>query len=119
MAGERLADGDLGVAAVIAPGGIVVVDALFHGIVDHLVDRALVDLGVVAAYDRQTHGAHAERRELEPLEILVQHVSSFPPWLARATAGDAVASRLPTASGRLGNRRVCHAGPNVLTRQAA
>ena len=73
VARQRRAHGELGVAAMIAPCRIVVVDALLHGVIDHLVHGILIDPRVVAVHDRQAHGAKAERGELQVLELLVQH----------------------------------------------
>ena len=95
MAGERGTHRDLGIAAMIAPRGVEVVDALLQRVVDHLVDRGLVDLGVIAVDNRQAHRAKAERGQLHALKVLVQHL--FSPLYActtRKTAAHGAALRV-------------------------
>ena len=77
VAGQRPPEDALGVAAVIAPGGVIVVDAVLVGVVDHLEGRCLVDGRVVAIDDRQAHGTEPEGGELEVLEVVVLHGDPF------------------------------------------
>ena len=57
--GQRPAHHQLGVAVVIAIGGVVVVDPVGHGVVHHGLGGGLVDAGVVPVQDGQAHAAHA------------------------------------------------------------
>ena len=74
IAGKRLTHGDFRVATVIAPGGIIVIHAMLHGVVHHFLRRLLIDFRVVAVQNGQAHRAHAERRQLQILKIPVNHV---------------------------------------------
>ena len=79
MSGQGPAQDQLRVAAVVAPGGVVVVDAVGHGVVHHLRRGVLVHPGIVAADDRQAHAAHAQSGQLQILKVPVDHCnhSSF------------------------------------------
>ena len=59
---QSLAKDNLRLAAVIAPSGIVVVDAVRHRIADHLSGGLFIHFRVVAVQHRQSHTAHAQRR---------------------------------------------------------
>ena len=63
---------------MIAPCRIVVVDAAFHGDIDHLERGLLIDDGIVAIDYRQSHRAESENGEALALKIPVKHVR-FPP----------------------------------------
>ena len=78
MACERTADHQLGVAAVVAPRGVEVVDAVLERVVDHRRGGGLVDGVVVAVDHRQAHAAHGVQRQLLILEIAILH--RLPPW---------------------------------------
>ena len=71
--GQSLAQRQLGVAAVVAPGGVVVVHAAGHGLVHHLKGGRLVHLGVVPVNDGQAHAAHAQGGQLQILKLFVDH----------------------------------------------
>ncbi len=60
---QRLAHHQLGIAVVIAPGGVEVVDPMGQGIVHHLLGGGGVYLRVVAVNSWQAHGPHAKGRE--------------------------------------------------------
>lgn len=62
--GQRASHGKLRLSAVVAPGGVVIVDAALHGAGDHFVDQLLIHARIVAVDHGQPHGAHAERRKL-------------------------------------------------------
>ena len=64
MSGQGPAQDQLRVAAVVAPGGVVIVDSALHGAGDHFVDQLLIHARIVAVDHGQPHGAHAERRKL-------------------------------------------------------
>ena len=64
----------LGVAVVVAPGGVVIVDALLHGIGHHGLHLRFVDMLRFAVQQGQPHAAHAQGGELQPLKVLVDHV---------------------------------------------
>ncbi len=72
--GKGPAQGQLGLAAVVAPGGVIVVDAMLHGVVHHLLSGGLVDLGVFPLQHRQTHGAQAQSGQPDVLKLLVDHI---------------------------------------------
>ena len=72
--GERLADGDLALAAVVAPGGVEIVDAVLDAVFRHLGDGGEVDVVDGALGVGQAHAAHAEVGELHALEIAVYHM---------------------------------------------
>ena len=57
---QRPAHHQLRIAGMVAPGGIVVVDAVGHGAVHHRGGGRFVDFGVVPIHDGQPHGAHPE-----------------------------------------------------------
>ena len=80
VGGQRLADGQLRVAAVVAPGSIVVVDAVRHGVGYHLLHRRLVYLVVLPIHHRQTHAAHAQGGQLQILKCFIDH-GLFHPFL--------------------------------------
>ncbi len=70
---------ELGIAVVVAPCGVVVVDACLHSPGDHAGGFVLVDNADVAADGGQTHTAKAQGGQLQVLELLVDHgLSSFP-----------------------------------------
>ncbi len=71
--GERLAHDGLGVAAVVAPCGIVVVYPLFHRLVDERVDLLLNGFRIVAVRDRKAHRAECELGDPVPFEIGIYH----------------------------------------------
>ena len=72
--GQGAAHRQLGLAAVVAPGGVVVVDAVLHGVVHHLLSGGLVDLSVLPLQHRQAHGAQAQGGQPDVLKLLVDHV---------------------------------------------
>ena len=76
VAGKGAAHHALRIAPVVAPCGVEVVDAMLHGVVDHLEHSGFVDLVVIAVDDRQAHGAEPERGQLFILEIGIQHGDS-------------------------------------------
>ncbi len=63
----------LRLSAVIAPGGVVVVDPVFHGKGHHFGRGPLVDAGIIPLYHRQAHGPHAQSGKLQSLKILLVH----------------------------------------------
>ena len=78
--GERATEHLLGMSAVIAPGGVVVVDALLHGVVDHGSSYRFVDGVVVAIYHGQTHGAKTKAGQLQILKVAINHERSPLLW---------------------------------------
>ena len=90
MARKRLAHHQFGISAVIAPGGVEVVDAVRKGIVHHGKRRRLVDLRVVSIRHGQAHAAKAEGGELHILKIPVDHgnTSLFAASKAQYTRGN-------------------------------
>ena len=74
---QRPAHDQLGVLPMIAPCGVVVVDAVLHGGIHHPERGVPVDPAVVAADHRQAHRAEAQRGELYSLKIPVNHRISF------------------------------------------
>ena len=70
---ERIAHDGFGIPAVVAPGRVVVIDALRHGLVHHAEGLFLVDPVVVAVDHGQAHRAKAKRRELELLKCSGNH----------------------------------------------
>ena len=59
IARERFAHHQFGVAVMVAPGSVVVVDAVCHGVVHHGKRRCFVNLRIIPLYNRQAHGAEA------------------------------------------------------------
>ena len=71
--GQGLAQRQLRVAVVIAPGGVVVVHTAGHGLVHHLEGSRLVHLGVVPVNNGQAHAAHTQGGQLQILKLFVDH----------------------------------------------
>ena len=71
--GQGLAQRQLGVAVVIAPGGVVVVHPAGHSLVHHLEGGRLVHLGVVPVNNGQAHAAHTQGGQLQILKPFVDH----------------------------------------------
>ena len=72
---QNPAQGHLRVAVVIGVSGVVVVDAVFQGIEDHLLRLAVVHLGLVAVVHRQAHEPKAQPGDLLPVKCDVAHIS--------------------------------------------
>ena len=51
-----------GFPVMVAPGRVIIIDAVPHSIVDHLRGGFFVYRFILAVYDRQAHGSEAERR---------------------------------------------------------
>ena len=73
--GQGLSHHQLGIAAVVAPGGVVVVHPAGHGLVHQSGGRRLVHLGVVPVHDGQAHTAHTQGGQLQVLKFFVDHMS--------------------------------------------
>ena len=73
--GQRFAHHGFRVLAVIAPGGVIIVDAALHGCVHHTQGGSFVDPAVISIEHRQAHRAKAQRGKLQSLKIPVNHVS--------------------------------------------
>ena len=71
---ECFSKDDLRMPVVIAPGGVVVIDAAGHCRIDHAESLRLVDLRVVAVQYGQTHGTKSKIRQLDVLKCTVDHV---------------------------------------------
>ena len=71
---ERLAHGELGVAVVIAPRRVVIVDAVFHRVGDHVLQLRGVDVVIALFRVRQAHAAKAQPRQLFLLKCFVDHM---------------------------------------------
>ena len=70
---KELAHHQLGIAAVVSPRGVIVVDAMGHAVIKDGLGRRFVDGRIVAVHHRQTHVAHAQSGELQILECVVNH----------------------------------------------
>ena len=68
---QSLAENDLAEAAVVGIGGVEVVDAVGHGIVDHVLHLRLVD--ALVRTQGQAHRAEAEPGKGKLLKIVVNH----------------------------------------------
>ena len=66
----------LGHVLHIGPRGIVIVDAVGHGVIHHLLRLGRVDLPILQ--HRQAHGAKAQHRKLRSLEITIDHPVVLP-----------------------------------------
>ncbi len=73
---QQFADDVFGLAVVVAPRGVEIVDAVRDRVVEHLLCRRLVDVGVIPAFDRKPHRPEAECGQLFALEVSVYHISS-------------------------------------------
>ena len=78
IAAQRLSHYGFRMAIVVAPGRIVIIHALFHGVIHHGLCFRLIDSGIVSINDRKAHGAHAKAGKLYLLKISVNHCLSFP-----------------------------------------
>ena len=80
IAGQSLAQNQLRVLIVVAPGGVVIVDTVLHGRVHHAERSLLIDPAVISIKHRKAHRAEAERRQFDILKISVNHW--FPPLIS-------------------------------------
>ena len=69
---EDTADDHFAQTAVIGVGGIEIVNAVRHGVIDHFFGVLLIDL-IGAGDEGQTHGAKAQQGQLLLLKIGVDH----------------------------------------------
>ena len=74
MLRQSLSDHALAVSSVIAPRCVVVVYAIGHRVVDHLLHSCRVRSFLVAVYDRQPHAAEAESGQLQIFKTVVVHI---------------------------------------------
>ena len=77
---QHPADDPLGHAAVVGIGGVEIVDAVVHGIADHVRRGLFVDVRRAAAGNQQTHGAEAQQGQLLSVKIGVDHVRFLLGW---------------------------------------
>ena len=53
---------NLRIPSVVSPCRVIIIDALFHGICDHLCGLLFINLCVIPIGDRKTHSPHAQSR---------------------------------------------------------
>ena len=73
---QELAHHQLGIAAVVSPRGVIVVDAMGHAVIKDGLGRRFVDSCIVAVNHRQKHVAHAQGGELHVLKCIGDHCVS-------------------------------------------
>ena len=114
---QHTAHDPLGHAAVIGIGGVEIVDAMLHGIADHVRRGLFVDVRRGAAGNqRQTHGAEAQQGQLFAVKVGIDHVRFLPigyicdiiAW--GGLAAQEVTSRRTSSAGRWCCRRTGASG---------
>ena len=76
IAAQRLSHHGFGMTVVIAPGRIVIIHALLHGVIHHGLRFRFINSGIVPVDDRKAHRAHAQPGKLHVLKISVNHLFS-------------------------------------------
>ena len=76
--GQGLPQRGFGMAVMVAPRGVVVIDTAGHGLVHHAADGFLIHPAVVSADHGQAHRAHAQVGKPDILVLTVNHgISPF------------------------------------------
>ena len=70
---QKPSHNQFGIAAMIPPCSIVIINSMFHSVGNHLFCRRLINLRILSSNNRKTHCSHPKRRQLHTLKIFVNH----------------------------------------------
>ena len=73
---QRLSHDQFGISIVISPGGVIIIDAVFHRIIHHLTGSSFIDPGIIPVDDRKAHRSHSKSRKFQILILFVNHTHS-------------------------------------------